>query len=225
MPKTPKINVLTIKLTCHIPVDPGDPLSVAFAASCAKGLREAASKLGETSALDTRLNRVPAPEPTQNAPGPVPEAPESDPPTGSTSRPTWSARESPKQPRSDTMNLDAIRSEDEILRVLRAAQERIRDPKKWISSPRSVTRDGVYLPDGSDPSATRWCALGALDWASGEEVELDSPVSLVLRKAAREMGFGHVAEANWDGHDTCRTMFDRAQELRWADMMEDAYAA
>ena len=58
----PKIDVLTVKLTCHIPLDPGSVASVQFAASVAEGLRDAGEKLGQTS-IETRLNRVSAPEP------------------------------------------------------------------------------------------------------------------------------------------------------------------
>ncbi len=72
-----KIHVLTVKLTCHIPVDPGNVTSVQLAASLAVGLRETGEKLGQTT-LDTRLNRVAVPEPE---PAPVvPEAPDAVPP-------------------------------------------------------------------------------------------------------------------------------------------------
>ncbi len=36
MPKTPKIDVLTVKLTVHIPVDPGEPDTVVSAGLAAK---------------------------------------------------------------------------------------------------------------------------------------------------------------------------------------------
>ena len=66
----PKIDVITVKLTCHIPVDPGDMVSVQFAASCAEGLRVAGEKLGQTS-YETHINRVTAPEPEAGTPAPV----------------------------------------------------------------------------------------------------------------------------------------------------------
>jgi len=65
-----KIHVLTVKLTVHIPVDPGNVTSVQLAASLAEGLRDAGERLGQTT-TDWRLNRVPAPEPKPVAAEPV----------------------------------------------------------------------------------------------------------------------------------------------------------
>lgn len=62
MPKTPKIDVLTVKLTCDIPVNPGDPESVQAAATRIEHLHTVAKGLGQTT-IETRLKRVPAPEP------------------------------------------------------------------------------------------------------------------------------------------------------------------
>ena len=74
MPKTPKIDVITVKLTCHIPVNRNNRESVDTAYGMADGLIENAEILGLTTA-DKRLNRVTAaPEPT--APEPEPEAAE-----------------------------------------------------------------------------------------------------------------------------------------------------
>ena len=73
MTKTPKIHVLTVKLTCHIPVDPGDFHSVQDAARVATALHAHAAEKGQTS-IETRLNRVPAPEPKAEASEPEPEA-------------------------------------------------------------------------------------------------------------------------------------------------------
>ena len=72
-----KIHVLTVKLTCHIPVNPGSPDSVKRAADQADALRAAGSMVGETI-VDWRLNRVAAPEPEPV----VPEAPDAEPPDG-----------------------------------------------------------------------------------------------------------------------------------------------
>ena len=121
------------------------------------------------------------------------------------------------------MDLNALKHEDEILRVLRAAQERIRKPQNWIESPRAQSSYGD-LSDGSDPTAIRWCALGAIDWVMGECVDLRSPVVSTLKAAAIEMGFSFVAETNWHGYDACHEMFSRAQELRLAEIMEVAAA-
>lgn len=61
MPKN-KINVLTVKLTVDIPVDPGCLRSVQDAAGHAEGLVDAANEIGRAT-METRLNRVTAPEP------------------------------------------------------------------------------------------------------------------------------------------------------------------
>ncbi len=65
-----KINVLTVMLKCHIPLDPGKVVSVQLAASCAEGLREAGNKLGQTT-METRLNRISAPAPEASEPEPA----------------------------------------------------------------------------------------------------------------------------------------------------------
>ncbi len=62
MPKTPKIHALTATLKCHVQVDPGDMLSLHNATDAIEGLRRYAAELGQTT-IETRLNRVPAPEP------------------------------------------------------------------------------------------------------------------------------------------------------------------
>ncbi len=66
-----KIHVLTVKLTVHIPVDPGDVMSVQEAANYAEILRGAGEDYGQTT-METRLNRVPAPEPKAEGPEPEP---------------------------------------------------------------------------------------------------------------------------------------------------------
>ena len=71
MPKT-KINVLTVTLKVDIPVDPGSLRSVQDAATSAERLREVGNKIGRAT-METRLNRVPAPE---SEPEPPPEAAE-----------------------------------------------------------------------------------------------------------------------------------------------------
>ena len=82
MPKTNKINVLTVKVTVHIPVDPGDVESVNTVAVGATHLHAAAAALGEAT-MESRLNRVPAPKPAPEAsepaldPGPT-EPPDDD---------------------------------------------------------------------------------------------------------------------------------------------------
>ena len=73
MPKTPKIDVITVKLTVHIPVDPGSVDSVQEAADDVEQLLAHGNGLGQAS-IETRLNRVPAPEPKAEASEPEPEA-------------------------------------------------------------------------------------------------------------------------------------------------------
>ena len=72
MPKTPKINVLTVTLKVDIPVDPGDVDSVQEVAGHAERLGTVARELGETT-IETRLNRVSAPEPKSEPEGDEPE--------------------------------------------------------------------------------------------------------------------------------------------------------
>ena len=62
MSKTKKIDVITVKLTCHIPVARSDRESVDKAYAIADAWADEAATLGQTS-CETRLNRVSAPEP------------------------------------------------------------------------------------------------------------------------------------------------------------------
>ena len=70
MPKTPKIDVITVKLTCHIPVNRDNREAVDAAYATAQGLCVAAEGLGQTT-WEKRLNRVPAPAPAPVAAEPV----------------------------------------------------------------------------------------------------------------------------------------------------------
>ena len=80
MPKTPKIDVITGVLKFHIPVDRNDRNSVTAAYALADGLLGAAPESWQAT-LETRLNRVAAPEPEPKASDPVvPEAPDAEPP-------------------------------------------------------------------------------------------------------------------------------------------------
>ncbi len=72
MPKAQKINVLTAVLKVDIPVDPSSLTSVQNAATQAQRLREAANRIGRTT-VETRLNRVSAPEPKSAPEGDHPE--------------------------------------------------------------------------------------------------------------------------------------------------------
>lgn len=115
------------------------------------------------------------------------------------------------------MDLTALNHEDPILKVLSAAQERIRDPKNWC---RGVLHQTT--PDGTE----QWCARGAIHF-------MEHPcVDGLLNRAAREMhymdemGPAHavVCLNNTAGHSTVMAMFDRARALRMAAMIEAAVA-
>ena len=70
MPKTPKINVITGKLTCHIAVDRSDRESVDKVYEIFDRMCDDASLVGQAS-IETRLNRVPAPKPAPEASEPA----------------------------------------------------------------------------------------------------------------------------------------------------------
>ncbi len=109
------------------------------------------------------------------------------------------------------MDLEALRHEDPIMKVLRAAQERIRKPENWCQ--------GTYGDRHSDHGEL--CAWGAIRWATPDEW----PAALVLNAAAKQNGFSSAGALNdCTDHPTVMAMFDRAQELRMADMMEAAVA-
>ncbi len=67
-----KIDVITVKLTCHIPVNPGDVGSVQNAAGRIERLAATAAALGETI-IETRVARVTAPELEASEPAEPPE--------------------------------------------------------------------------------------------------------------------------------------------------------
>ena len=72
MPKTPKIDVITVKLICHIPVNRSDRESVDAAYDTAHRLCDTAESLGQTT-WEKRLNRIRAPKPAPEASEPEPE--------------------------------------------------------------------------------------------------------------------------------------------------------
>ncbi len=106
---------------------------------------------------------------------------------------------------------------DEILQILDAAQERIRDPKNWCQG--SLNEIG---PDGAE----QWCARGAIRgvWYQGADA--------LLSRAAVEMGYGDwhgplhavVALNNSSDHPTVMAMFDRAREIHMAKTKETVHA-
>ncbi len=108
------------------------------------------------------------------------------------------------------MPLDGTLYEDEILRILSAAQERIRDPKNWCQ--------GTF---GDWANRTQFCAYGAL---------LNEPnptAALVLiDTVAQEQGYGGSISLNdRTDHPTVMAMFQRAIEMRSQEISENALAA
>ena len=91
-----------------------------------------------------------------------------------------------------------LRQDDEILRVLRAAQERIEKPENWCQG-----NPGFIGPDLTG----RVCASMAL-WAvcggriNGGHCPLDRPARVHLKRAVRQFGYQRIGEANdRGGHD------------------------
>lgn len=111
--------------------------------------------------------------------------------------------------------------QDEILRVLSAAQERIREPENWCQRSLAKRADGNGCwPE--DQEAAQWCAVGAL----AAEVTDERGAKAYLIKAAREMGYSRVSELNnRTDHLSTLAMFSHAIELRLADMAKEAVHA
>jgi hypothetical protein len=76
--------------------------------------------------------------------------------------------------------------------ILARARARITDPARWCGTSVAKSADGTRV-DYDDPSAVRWCGLGALhverdlaDYGAGGMIE-------ALYFAARRMGHGEFA--------------------------------
>ncbi len=67
MPKTKKIDVLTVKVTVQIPLERADSVNVLDAYRRADELLAFCSGEGHQASMEHRLNRVPAPEPKMAA--------------------------------------------------------------------------------------------------------------------------------------------------------------
>jgi len=109
---------------------------------------------------------------------------------------------------------------DEILRVLRAAQERIRLPENWCQ--RTCARDSreriVYA---WSPEAVRFCAAGAFI-----KISKFTSVEKYMTAAALSMGFSTAPSLNdQSDHSTVMAMFERAIELRFQEMTENVLVA
>lgn len=66
-----KIDVITVKLTCHIPIDLADPDTVQIAAERAKALLKVAKEFGQASMPKPHVARITAPVPTEPKPEPA----------------------------------------------------------------------------------------------------------------------------------------------------------
>ena len=71
MPKPNKINVLTVKLTVHIPVNLADSSTVREASECAVALLEFGKGYGQASMPEPHISRVSAPKPEASEPSPA----------------------------------------------------------------------------------------------------------------------------------------------------------
>ncbi len=121
------------------------------------------------------------------------------------------------------MPLDGTLYEDETLRVLRAAQERIRDPENWCIG--NLAQNSIGRPVSATSSvAVKFCALGALQAVGCRAFGSDPGKYLDL--AANEAGYEAAPYLNNNtDQPTTHAMFDRAQELRRAEIMETVEAA
>jgi len=102
---------------------------------------------------------------------------------------------------------------DETLRVLRSAQERIRNSENWCRGELHQVVDGIE----------QWCARGAV---LTEVNRWNSPADELLCQAALDMGYvdlpGHelVSLNNCSDHPTVMDMFDLAREKRISEILE-----
>lgn len=64
---------------------------------------------------------------------------------------------------------------------LRAAQEKIADPKNWLQGTYAMTADGRSVPAKS-PEAVRFCSVGAIR-STDEHFWVDDPVIIWLERA------------------------------------------
>ncbi len=112
--------------------------------------------------------------------------------------------------------------EDKVLRVLRAAQERIRDPENWCVGDFAQNHLGKSV-NATSSDAVKFCALGALR-AVGCQAFGSAPARY-LDLAAAESGYEAAPYLNNNtDQPTTYAMFDRAQELRQAEIMEVVHA-
>lgn len=104
--------------------------------------------------------------------------------------------------------------QDGILRVLSAAQERIREPENWRQ------HDYGRFLEQTGPI----CADGALLFAvNPDQHSLFRQASRLLCRAAHEQKFqGSIDLNDSTDHPTVMAMFSRAIELRLADIAKEA---
>jgi len=102
--------------------------------------------------------------------------------------------------------------------LLRAAQELIRDKSKWTRGAYGRDAAGESVDDvDSITAAESFCALGAVHFVSGDEVD-EGPWFEALRRAAIIAGESSVVSVNDVlGHDAVMKMFDRAIEIAEAE--------
>jgi hypothetical protein len=103
--------------------------------------------------------------------------------------------------------------------ILRRARARISDPARWTRGTLAKDTHGRAVP-ASNPSAVRWCALGAI--LAENDGPDDSAYRLpAARYLAAAVGIdGRYLATEWNdalGHSAIIQGFDRAIELAEAD--------
>jgi hypothetical protein len=95
--------------------------------------------------------------------------------------------------------------------LLIRARERIADPSRWVQQYRAVDADRTRV-DPTDPSAVRWCAMGALDAEAGERPERHDGDDLWHAQRRLYAAAGRTPEYINDelGHAAVLEMFDEA---------------
>ncbi len=102
---------------------------------------------------------------------------------------------------------------NEVLTLLRAARERISNPKHWTRGTWARTKGGEPCPSKA-PDACCWCALGALSYAKPADAPSDLWTRALialwpdLRWGRRTDGIAVFNDLN--SHEEVLMMFDKA---------------
>ncbi len=100
----------------------------------------------------------------------------------------------------------------EALAALRAARELITPPERWTTG--HLARNAQHYPvNDDDPTATCWCAIGAIRHVLGLTANQGMPSSVLwpINDAARARDHYSIATINdYLGHDAVLDAFDYA---------------